>query len=281
MSKNKLSNFKKLFCKRPADSHKGDYGKVFIFAGSEGMYGAGVLCSRGALRSGSGLVHLIVPKTIEPLLNLATPEVIVRRAENAKDLYKIVYQADAVAIGPGLGPKGKIIQELLHILNSKKFLPPIVLDADGITAFAGKISELKQFDLNLILTPHPGEMAKLLGESIEKIQQNRVQCAVETAKYLKCTLILKGNRTVIADESGRYLINETGNPGMASAGAGDVLTGMIAGFAGQSFSLWDAAVCGVYLHGLSGDLAVKDKGEFGMIASDLIEKIPYAIQKVS
>ena len=276
MSKNK-PNLKKLFPKRRPATHKGDYGKVFILAGSEGMAGAAVLCSRGALRAGAGLAYLGVPSKIRDLANLATPEVIVAGGGRAKDFLTVAQNSNAIAVGPGLGSKRDLARDLLVRLSNLKYSSPVVLDADGLNAFVGKMTMLEKIQLKLILAPHPGEMAKLLGKTTKEVQTSREEIAGVFAKLLKCTVVLKGYRTVVANDSGKIYINMTGNPGMSTAGVGDVLTGMIAGLAAQGFSPWDAAVAGVYLHGLAGDLAAKEKGEYGMIASDLVEKIPYAI----
>jgi len=258
--------------KRKLDTHKGDYGKVFILAGSEGMLGAAVLCSRGALRVGAGLVYLSVPRNLRDIANLATPEVIISDEDPA-------YSADAIAIGPGLGGRRRSARDLLYRLNLKKVKVPIVLDADGLNAFLGDRETLKKFDLNLILTPHPGEMGRLLNLSISEVQKKREKVALKAAQLFNCIVVLKGHHTVIADKSGKVSVSKTGNPGMASAGMGDVLTGMIAGLAGQGIKPYDAAVLGVYLHGLAGDLAAKTKGEYGLIASDVVDKIPEAILK--
>ncbi|MBI5698941.1 NAD(P)H-hydrate dehydratase [Candidatus Saganbacteria bacterium] len=258
--------------KRKPNTHKGDYGKVFVLAGSEGMLGAAILCSRGALRVGAGLVYLSVPGNLRDTANLAAPEVIISNFDPA-------YSADAVVIGPGLGARRRDARDLLFKLNLKKFKAPIILDADGLNAFLEDKESLKKLDLDLVLTPHPGELSRLLDRPITDIQKNREKSAVEAAKLFNCLVVLKGHRTVIADKSGKVKINQTGNPGMATAGVGDVLAGMIAGLAGQGIKTHDAAILGVYLHGLAGDLAAKEKGEYGMIASDLVEKIPAAILK--
>ena len=258
--------------KRKANTHKGDYGKVFILAGSEGMLGAAVLCSRGALRVGAGLVYLSVPKNLRDIANLATPEVIISNEA-------LAYSADAIAIGPGLGSRRRSARDLLYRLNLKKVKVPVVLDADGLNAFLEDLGSLRKLDLNLILTPHPGEMGRLLDFSTSEVQKKREKVALKAARLFNCIVVLKGHHTVIADKSGKVSVNKTGNPGMASAGMGDVLTGMIAGLAGQGIGSYDAAVWGVYLHGLAGDLATKQKGEYGLIASDVVDKIPEAILK--
>jgi NAD(P)H-hydrate epimerase len=266
---------------RPAGSHKGDFGRVFLLAGSAGMLGAGVLCSRGALRTGAGLVYLGVPLKVRDAVNLATPEVIVVGGEGVEDYLSAALGATAVAIGPGLGERRALARELLAKLSAERFSAPVILDADGLNAFAGELLSLQKLNLKLILTPHPGEMARLWGRKVEEIQQDREKIALETAQLVGCVVVLKGHQTVVADGRSASYINNTGNPGMASGGTGDVLTGMIAGLAGQGLALFDAAVAGVYLHGLAGDLAAKEKGECGLIASDLVEKISYAISSTN
>jgi ADP-dependent NAD(P)H-hydrate dehydratase / NAD(P)H-hydrate epimerase len=280
MSKNKPApdEIKKLFPPRRPESHKGDYGKVFIQAGSEGMLGAALLCSRGALRVGAGLVYLGVPLKARDAVNLATPEVITIGGDNAADYFSSLEKSDAAALGPGLGWRRSLARELLFKLSEARFGGTVVLDADGLNAFIGDLTGLKKLGLRLVLTPHAGEMARLLDRKAAEIQANREKVAAETAKLLGCVVVLKGWRTVVADTGGSLYINNTGNPGMAGGGSGDVLTGMIAGLAGQGAAPREAALAGVYLHGLAGDLAAKEKGEYGMTASDLVEKIPDALQ---
>ena len=268
-----MLKIKQLLPKRKSDSFKGDYGKLLVVAGSEGMLGAAILTSRGALRVGTGLVYLNVPAKVKELANLATPEVIISP--------ELTNRYDAVAIGPGLGSRRKIVPGLLAKLNRMKYSRPVVIDADGLNALVGKTGSLENLGLNLILTPHPGEMARLLNKTTKEIQKIRDKVALHAARSFNCVVVLKGHRTVVASPEGKLYINKTGNPGMATAGVGDVLTGMIAGLAAQGLSAWDAAVAGVYLHGLAGDMAAKEKGQYGMIASDLIEQIPYAISKNS
>lgn len=245
------------------------------------MLGAAILCSRGALRSGAGLVYLGAPLNARDIINLATPEVIVIGGDNAKQFFTIAERSNAVAIGPGLGERKAMARDLLLHLKNTQYAFPIVVDADGLNALSGEPQLFKQLGLKLILTPHPGEMGKLIGKSVNDIQKDRKAAALSAAERFNSIVVLKGYRTVVADPQGKSYINQTGNPGMATAGVGDVLTGMIAGLAAQGFSAWDAAVFGVYLHGRAGDLAAKEKGESGMIASDLIEKLPYAISKNS
>jgi len=277
MSKINIS-WNKIFPKRRPQSHKGDYGKLFILAGSEGMFGAAILCSRGALHVGTGLIYLAIPKKSADIVNIATPEVIVVSGDSVQDLYHQAKKANALAIGPGLGERRELVRELLLNLSSENYPFPIVLDADGLNAFSDTPEAIAKLKLKLILTPHPGELARLLGKNIEQIQLNREAVAQAAASLFNAILILKGHQTVVADALGQLYINETGNPGMATGGVGDILTGMIGGLIAQGIDPWNAAIAGVHLHGLAGDLAAQDKGECGMTAGDLVDKIAYAIQ---
>ncbi|MFA5114127.1 MAG: NAD(P)H-hydrate dehydratase [Candidatus Margulisiibacteriota bacterium] len=257
--------------KRKPDSHKGDYGKVLVVAGSRGMLGAGVLAARAALRTGSGLVYWAVPDDLVNFANTITPEVIV---VSLNELAKV--QPDSVAIGPGIDPQqdiNKLIHQLLT-LNSK-----LIIDATALPALTKSPDLLKPFASQAVITPHPGEMAKLLGLTVEAVQANRQGIALQAAVKFGAVVVLKGNRTVIAEPAGKFAINKNGNPGMATAGAGDVLTGMIASLAGQGFSAWDAAVTGVYWHGLAGDQAARLCGEQSLTASDIIANIHHGLQK--
>lgn len=265
--------------KRRADSHKGDYGRLFILAGSKGMLGAALLCGRAAIRSGAGLVYLGVPGRSVDQVNCAVPELITLGLDRVGDYERLPFNFTALALGPGLGERRSIAEKVLSYLSRKRFPSPIILDADALAIFNGRPEKLAALDLNLVLTPHPGEMSRLSGLSIEEIQRNRLEIASGFAHRYNCLLVLKGRRTVVADPAGNTYVNKTGNPGLATAGTGDVLTGMIASFCAQGLPNWQAAVQGVRLHGQAGDLAAKEKGEYGLIATDVIEKIPYAIRQ--
>jgi len=264
------NNLKKLLPKRDPKAHKGSYGKVLIIAGSEGMSGAAILCSRGSIRSGAGLTYLAVPKNLVNLVDLATPEVITLPVERYRSV-----KANAIAIGPGLGVSSKSKNILLNL--TQKYIP-LIIDADGINILAKNLTLLYKSKASVIITPHPGEMARLIKKTISYVQDNREKVAQEFAKEHECIVVLKGHKTIVAEPLGRKYINDTGNPGMASGGVGDVLTGMIAAFVAQGLALFDAAKLGVYIHGLAGDLAARDKGEYGLIASDLVERIPHALR---
>lgn len=279
--------------RRRLNSHKGSFGHILILACSKRFSGAGVLAADAAMRSGAGLVTLGIPESlnntvikIKPreVMTLPLPEtnegvLSLSGYNRIKDFIKNI---DILAIGPGLGDANstqKLIRRI--ILTSSK---PMVIDADGLNALVGNLSLLlttKNKRLTTILTPHPGEMARLLKTSVDKIQQNRKEIAKKFARDYNVTVILKGHHSIVADSDGNLYINKTGNPGMATAGSGDVLTGIVAAFLGQGIDAFSASKYAVYLHGLAGDLAAKEKTQLGMIASDIIEKIPEAIKKCS
>jgi hydroxyethylthiazole kinase-like uncharacterized protein yjeF len=274
--------------RRNPDSHKGDFGHIFILAGSARFSGAAVLCSLAALRAGAGLVTLGIPKSLnnaiikikpKEVMTLPLPET--RSGSLSFDGYKkirdFIKNIDVLVIGPGLS-QDKSTQGLVRKIISE-IDKSAVIDADGINALVGHLDLLRVKDI--IITPHPGEMARLIGTSIDTVQTKRKEVAKRFAKDYKITLVLKGHNTVVADYKGNFYINKTGNPGMGTAGSGDVLTGMIGAFLGQRLNAFDAAKYAVYLHGLAGDLAAKEKTQIGMIASDIIEKIPEAIKKFS
>lgn len=273
--------------RRKVSSHKGDFGHVFVLAGSLRFSGAGLLSCEAALRAGAGLVTLAVPKSLAlSIIRVKAKEVMVlplketvektHDAAAYKDASDFLKQADVLVVGPGLTQNKstrKLIRRLVVKCNK-----PTVLDADGLNAFAGSINLLR--NKAIVITPHPKEMARLLGISVAEVQRKRKEVAKKAAKDYNVTVVLKGHNTVIADKANVY-INKTGNPGMSTAGAGDVLAGMIAALLGQGLSLFDAAKYGVYLHGLAGDLAAKEKTQISLIASDIIAKIPEAIKKSS
>jgi NAD(P)H-hydrate epimerase len=279
--------------RRKSRSHKGDFGHIFILAGSSRYSGAAILCSEAAMRTGAGLVTLGIPKSLnspiikrkpKEVMTLPLPETSGGALDLAgfKKIKDFIQDVDILVLGPGMSQE-KTTQELIRrlLLTIDK---PTVIDADGLNALVGHLNILVTQDnrkRTTILTPHPGEMARLLGVSIKKIQSQRKSFAQKFARFYKITVVLKGNNTVVADYKGKLYVNKTGNPGMATAGSGDVLTGMVAAFLGQGLEVFAAAKYAVYLHGLAGDLAAKEKTQLGMIASDIIDKIPEAIKKSS
>ncbi len=272
---------------RKVDSHKGDYGKVFALAGSVGMTGAAYLCSQGALFSGSGLVTLGIPESLNAIMETKLIEVMTLPLPETKEqtislkakdkILDFVEKCDAVMMGPGLGQQhdtGLLIKALLHEIKK-----PVVLDADGLNLLGQDIVLINEREVPTVLTPHPGEMARLIGKSIEAVQKDREAIAKKFAKETGAIVCLKGHRTVVADPSGNVYINDTGNSGMATGGTGDVLTGMITSFIGQGLEPFSAAVSAVYLHGLAGDLAVEEIGPFSLTATDVLAYIPQAFMK--
>lgn len=279
----------KSFPRRAAGSHKGDFGHVLVIAGSAGYTGAAYLASQAAMRSGAGLVTLAVGRSLYELMAAKLTEVMVRPFFETKDyspsllaekeLINFAEKCNVIAIGPGIS-QNKETQQLVRNLVAK-INKPIVLDADGINAFVGHLDTLKNLKKPLVLTPHPGEMARLEGKAVDEIQQSRKDIAVNFAALYNTVLVLKGHNTVVAEPGGEYYINETGNAGMATGGTGDILTGMIAGFAAQGVGLFNASILGAYFHGLAGDIAAKEKGVIGLIATDLLNKLPDVLKALA
>lgn len=273
---------------RKPNSHKGDYGHALIIAGSRGKTGAAVLAAMGALRAGAGLVTVATPERVlgivasflpemmtEPLAGTDVDTISLRSLDYGR-FAEIVKGKNALAIGPGLGTHSETQQFVRAILRDSPI--PIILDADGLNAFVGRASELREHQAPLAVTPHPGEMARLLGCTTAQVQANRLELALQSAAKWNAMVVLKGYRTIIATPDGRAFINSTGNPGMATGGTGDVLTGMLAGLTAQfSTDPWERVLgLGVYLHGLAGDLAAGQVGEASLIATDLVAAIPTA-----
>ncbi len=273
--------------RRLLESHKGDYGRVLVVAGCRRYSGAAYLTSQAALRTGSGLVTLAVPEPIYGILAVKLTEVIVvpAPATSAGSLdmaavtlvRTLLSSADVLAIGPGLSTHARTGRMLRSLLLSARC--PVVLDADGINLVAGHLSLMRRVSASWVLTPHPGEMARLLGVSPDTVQADRRRVAVDFAKRHGAVVVLKGYHTVVTDGR-RVVVNSTGNPGMATGGSGDVLTGVIASLIGQGLPPFEAARWGVYLHGVAGDAAARELGESGLIASDILDKIPLAMQRV-
>lgn len=275
-----------LIPERQSESNKGDYGRVFIISGSVGMTGAGCLAAGAALRTGAGLVYIGVPSILTSIYDAALIESITIPLEDNNTGYltkncmsqinEKIERSSVVAVGPGLSGKDDIMEIVKNIIdNSDK---PVIMDADALNALSKDVSALKNLKTEAVVTPHPGEMSRLAGISIEDVQNNRMKVAAEFAQKWKVITVLKGSRTIIALPDGTMYINTTGNSGMATAGSGDVLTGIIAGLIGQGVKPSDAAVAGVYIHGLAGDYAAEIKGEHGVIAGDLIEELPKVIK---
>jgi len=260
---------------RRRNSHKGSYGWVLGIGGNSTMSGAVRLCGEAALRSGAGKVTLATSPEHAALVNLACPELMVRGVRRGKQLQTVLGQVSVIAIGTGLGQTSW--SENLFKTCMKTRLP-IVLDADGLNILARLYPEMGQDKAlprgHWILTPHPAEAGRLLGCKPAEVQRDRVGTAISLAKRFDATIVLKGCGTVIAEKDGRYAICPLGNPGMASAGTGDVLAGVISALVAQQLGLWEASLCGVVAHAAAGDLASVSVGERGMIASDIISQLP-------
>jgi NAD(P)H-hydrate epimerase len=283
--------FEAFAASRKSSGNKGDYGHALIVAGSVGKTGAAVLASWAALRVGAGLVTVATPEPALPAVAAHTPEIMTEplaatsagtismRCLEGGYFESLLERKRAMGIGPGLSTQ-KETQDFIRMVTQIRSGPKIVLDADGLNAFAGRAGDLKQTK-PLAITPHPGEMARLVGGSVPEVQANRIAIARKAAAAWNVYVILKGQQTVIAAPNGRVSINSTGNAGMATGGTGDVLTGMLAGLTAQFYAIdWFQTLCfGVYLHGLAGDVAFADHFEAPLMASDLIGALPRALAR--
>lgn len=282
-------DIQQLFPHRPSNSHKHSVGKIFIIAGSKGMTGAALLASGSAMRSGAGQVILGIPETEYPVVAKRTLEVMPfslaatsagTLAGNAlNDVEKKISWASVVAIGCGLSLDPETQKTIRSVIQ--RTAKAMVIDADALSAIAGDRSILKKRKSpSTVLTPHLGEFSRLIGRDASEIEKNKFSYARSFATENSVTLVLKGAPTIIASANGSIFVNPTGNPGMSTAGSGDVLSGMIAALLGQGLSADAAAVAGVYLHGAAGDLASRKVGIHSMIASDIIKFIPNAIRMI-
>ncbi len=272
---------------RPDDGHKGLFGKVLIIAGSTGMSGAAALAGKAALRSGAGLVRLAVPKDALPIVaalepcyttialpqdhhgrlsRLALPSVLNLLAEN-----------DVIAFGPGIGNSGDIQAILRHLIGLSEL--KLVIDADGLNALAKIHDWPTSTRANVILTPHPGEMKRLWASVFRTtMPTDRIHCASTFTEHTRTTLVLKGHQSVVTNGEHLY-VNQTGNPGMATGGSGDVLAGIVTALWGQGLNPLDACILGTYVHGLAGDIGAQQLGQTSLIATDLIDMLPQAFQQ--
>ncbi len=277
----------RLLPSRQTHSHKGTYGRVFVAAASTGMTGAAALTSAGALRVGAGLVTLGTPKSLNSILEVKLTEVMTlplpETAEGSlaleaeTDIIEAIEQSKSIlAIGPGLSQHPETVALVHSLIRESE--TPTVIDADGINALSKSREILSSLSPQTVLTPHPGEMARLIGGTVETLERDRIGIAQQFAQTYNVTLVLKGAPTVIAGGNGEVWINSTGNAGMATGGMGDVLTGLIAGLIAQKVSPFDAAVLGVYLHGLAGDIVAESTGMHGLMAGDVLNNVPKAIK---
>ena len=271
---------------RTPDAHKGKYGHILVIAGSVGKTGAASLASVSALRVGAGLVTLALPASLNPVLERKLTEVMTHPVAETpaqtlstsaeKELLELARNKSAVVLGPGLSTHQETQALIRKLIQSIEV--PIILDADGINALSGHLEPLKASRAPVILTPHPGEMSRLLDLSSPQIQNDRLGHAGRFSREHRVWLVLKGALTILADPEGSLSINPTGNEGMATGGTGDVLSGVLGGLLAQGLPPSEAMKTGTYLHGLAGDLAASQKGTMGLIASDIIDKLPQALQ---
>ena len=282
------SDISNVFLPRKRDSNKGTYGRALIIGGSENMMGAPVMSILSALRCGAGLVEACVPSSIQQRVAPLAVEAIVKGVKdedgiicsNALDeILDSLKHASSYAIGPGLTASERLLDILSNVIEEADV--PGVIDADGLNVLSLDKSILKESKSQIIITPHPGEMARLLKSSIKDIQSDRIGCAREFSSEFGAITVLKGANTVIASPNGEVFINTTGNPGMAKGGSGDILTGMIASLLAQGIEPYEACKAGVFVHGRAGDIALQHRGEYGMKARDIIDSIPDAILSIN
>lgn len=266
-----------LLPERPSDSHKGTFGSVLVVAGSAGMAGAAVLTARAALRGGCGLVFTATPRSVQPVVAAQVAETITmplpensdgRLQAEALPLLREKWQScHALAAGPGWTQDESALPILAGILRECPL--PVVLDADALNILANHPGMIEGRNHPLVVTPHPGEAARMLSCSVKRVQSDRIRAVREMSARYRATVVLKGAHTVIAGSGGRLAVNVTGNSGMATAGCGDVLTGLLASLLAQGLPAWEASCLAVYLHGLAGDLAAHKLGEAALLAGDL------------
>ncbi len=265
--------------KRCSYSHKGTYGKILVIAGAVNMSGAAYLAAKSAYKMGAGLVKMYIPNENRTILQTMLPEAILDTYDinniDIENLKEVISWADIIIMGPGMG-KNETTKTILDVLIPNADIP-LVIDADGINIIAEYPEMLKNHKNNIILTPHLGEMARLVKKGIDEIEENLIEEAEKYAKEKNIVCVLKDTRTVVTDGSGSVYLNQSGNNGMATAGSGDVLTGIIAGLLAQGMNNLEAATLGVYVHGLAGDSAATKLGTYSVIADDIVDNISYIL----
>jgi hydroxyethylthiazole kinase-like uncharacterized protein yjeF len=278
---------------RKLTAHKGNFGHVLVLAGSIGKTGAAALAAQAALRAGAGLVTVATPKSALPIIAGHAMEFMTEplpetdigtlslRALDCGRMDELAEGKSVLAIGPGLGNVAETAEFVRLVVS--RYDVPMVLDADGLNAFAGRMDQFPGGGSVRVLTPHPGEMSRLTTETIREILARRIEAAREFATKYQVTLVLKGSRTLTASPDGRVAVNPTGNPGMAKGGSGDVLTGLVAGLFAQypTLPVGQVVAAAVYLHGLAGDLAAHELGQASMVAGDLLRALPQAFQAIT
>lgn len=279
-------SFLDILPERKNDTHKGDFGRALIVGGSKGMTGSMFLSSRACMRTGVGLTYTLVPESLEDIMSIKLTEEIIKTGkskegyftrEALEDILEASKNMDAIGIGPGMGNNNTNKYIIGKIIESIDL--PIVIDADGINAIGKDLNLFNQKKNEIVITPHPGELARLLEITTEEVQKNRIYYSKYISKKYNIILVLKGHRTIVCYGDEIY-INHSGNPGMATAGSGDVLTGIITSLIAQGVKPFYASKLGVYIHGLAGDMAKEKKGEYGMIAGDILDEIPKSIQLI-
>jgi ADP-dependent NAD(P)H-hydrate dehydratase / NAD(P)H-hydrate epimerase len=272
---------------RKPDSHKGTYGHGFIIAGSPGKTGAAAMCAQAAMRAGAGLVTVGVPASLNPILEAKLSEPMTEPLPEEAGgflgtlslprITELLQGKSVVAIGPGMGDHTKTSVLMSWIIEAAAV--PLVIDADGLNILARNVGALSRLRVPAVLTPHPGEMARLTGLPAQAVQADRIGCARKFAQQYNVIVALKGSRTVIAAPGGSIYVNPTGNPGMASGGMGDALTGLITGLIAQGIDPLKATLLAVYIHGMIGDDIARERAPLGILATDIIERIPTALAR--
>jgi ADP-dependent NAD(P)H-hydrate dehydratase / NAD(P)H-hydrate epimerase len=281
----------RVYTPRRPDAHKGGFGHVLVVAGSVGKTGAAILSGSAALRAGAGLVTVATPAPALPMVAAGPPELMTEalptgsagtlQSEAISRALTLAEKRDAMVLGPGLGQGAETREFVRQVVRRSSV--PLIVDADGLNALAASprvpagLDALRR-DRPTVLTPHPGEMARLVGHDTKEVQRRRLEMARALALETGAVVVLKGHRTLVADGSGRTAVNPTGNPGMATGGTGDVLSGMIGALLARGIDAWTAATAAVFLHGTAGDRAAARRGQEGMIAGDLIEALPETLR---
>lgn len=260
---------------RPENANKGTFGRVLVIAGSENFPGAAYLSCSAVYRVGAGLVTLVTNEITKIIVSRQLPELTFLSRE---EVLKKIGEYDVLLVGPGLGKSNQTMELMKQLLNN--ILPPTVIDGDGLNILSKTERWWERIKREVVLTPHPGEMGRLTGLTVDKIQFNREEIALQFAKKWNKILVLKGANTVIASPAGEVKISHFANPALATAGTGDVLAGIIAGLVAQGVNLFDASCVGVYLHGLAGEKAKGNIGLAGVIASDLLSLLPQVIKEL-
>jgi len=282
-------DFAPLIAPRPAASNKGNFGHVLVIGGSLGKAGAAAMAGMAALRAGAGLSTVATPKSVLATVAGFHPEIMTEPLDETAQgsiargalarIENLAAGKTVVAVGPGISRVPETSEAVQEIVG--KYQTPLVLDADGLNAFAGQAGKLNGDGRSLVITPHPGEMARLTGSSVSAIQRDRINTARSFASEHELTVVLKGHRTLVSIPNGDVWVNTTGNPGMSTGGTGDILTGMVAGFLAQNPErVTEAVIAAVYLHGLAGDVARESMGEHSLVATDLLTALPEAFRRV-